>query len=75
MGTVLSIFTVVHTQKYLENIQDVLGYLALIIEPRIEYEGDGWLGYDHRFRQNAAASPDAIWARIDPTLWDMAFIG
>ena len=65
MGTVLSIFTAVRTQKYSENIQDMLGYLALIIEARMEYEGDGWLGYDRRFRQNAAASPDAIWARIE----------
>lgn len=70
-----SIFTAVRTQKYPEKIQDMLGYLALIIEARMEYEGDGWLGYDHRFRQNAATSPDAIWARIDPTLWNMAFVG
>ena len=41
-----------------------IGYLALIIEARMEYtEGNGWVGYDGRFRQNAAASPDAIWAR------------
>ena len=70
-----SIFTAVRTQKYPEKIQDMLGYLALIIEARMEYEGDGWLGYDRWFRQNAAASPDAIWARIDPTLWNMAFVG
>lgn len=70
-----SIFMAVRTQKYPEKTQDMLGYLALIIEARMEYEGDGWLGYDRRFRQNAAASPDATWARIDPTLWNMAFVG
>ena len=70
-----SIFTAVRIKKYPEKIQDMLGYLALIIEACMEYEGDGWLGHDRRFRQNTAASPDAIWARIDPTLWNMAFIG
>ena len=70
-----SIFTAVRTQKYLEKIQNMLSYLALIIEAHMEYEGNGWLGYDHQFRQNAAASPDIIWARFDPTLWNVVFVG
>ena len=70
-----SVFTAVRTQKCPEKTQDLLGYLALIVEARMEYEGDGWLGYDRRFRQNAAASLDTTWARIDPTLWNMAFVG
>ena len=41
----------------------------------MEYAGDGWLGYDRRFRQQAAANPDTVWARIDPTLWNIAFAG
>ena len=69
-----SIFTEVCTQKHPEKIQDMLVYLALVIEAGMEYERDGWLGYDRRFRQNAAASPDAIWARIDLTLRNMAFV-
>ena len=51
------------------------GYQALILEARMEYDGDGWLGYDRRFRQRAAANPDTTWARIDPTLWNIAFAG
>ena len=70
-----SIFTAVHTQKYPEKTEDMLCYLALIVEARMEYESDGWLSYDCRFRQNAAPSPDTTWARIDPTLWNMAFVG
>lgn len=49
--------------------------LGKLVEACMEYEGDRWLGYDRRFRQNAASSPDAIWGRIDPTLWNMAFVG
>ena len=41
----------------------------------MEYEGDGWLGYDCRFRQTAAATPDITWAKIKPTLWNKAFAG
>ena len=41
----------------------------------MEHEGDGWLGYDRHFRQVAAAVPSTTWARIEPTLWSMAFAG
>ena len=41
----------------------------------MEYKGDSWLGYDRRFRQTVAGSPGAMWAKIDPTLWNMAFTG
>ena len=38
-------------------------------------EGDGWLGYDHHFRQMAAAVSTTAWAKTEPTLWNMAFAG
>ena len=50
----------------------MLGYQALIVEARMEYEGGGWLGYHHCFRQTAAASPDIPGAKIEPTLWNKA---
>lgn len=61
--------------KYPQRLPDMLGYQVLIIAAHMKYEGDGWLGYDHRFRQRAAAMPDAVWARIEPTLWNIAFAG
>ena len=70
-----SIYTAVIAAKHPERIQDLLGYQALIIEAHMEYDCDTWLGYDRRFRQTAAASPEMVWARIDPTLWNMAFTG
>ena len=51
------------TSKSLERIQDLLRYTAIIVEA---CRGDTWLGYDRGFRQKA---------RIDPTLWNMAFTG
>ena len=70
-----SIYAAVIAEKYPIKIRDLLGYQALLVEAHIQYEGDAWLGYDRRFRQTAAASPDLVWAHIEPTLWNMAFAG
>ena len=70
-----SIYMAVRAQQSPAKIQDMLGYQTLIVEARMEYEGDGWLGYDRCFRQNAAASSDICWSKIDPTLWNKAFAG
>ena len=69
------IYTAVILAKYPERNQDMLGYMALIVEACMEYEGDSWLGYDCRFRQMVTATPGATWAKIDPILWNMAFTG
>ena len=55
-----SIYMAVRVKKFPDKVQDMLGYgyQTLIVEARIEYKGDGWLGYDRHFRQTAAASPD-----------------
>lgn len=58
-----------------ERSQDLLDYQSLIIEAKMQYDGNGWLSYDRRFRQNAAASPDQKWSQMDITLWNMAFAG
>ena len=68
-----NIYVAVMTTKYPQNIQDLTGYQALIIEACMEYGSDSWLGYDQRFRQMAAASPSTVWAKIDPILWNMTF--
>lgn len=70
-----SIYVAVLTQKHPDRIQDLLGYQALIVEACMEYNSEAWLGYDRRFRQNAAATPGTVWAKIDPTLWNKAFTG
>ena len=70
-----SIYMAVRLQKYPDKAQDMLGYQTLIVEACMEYQGEGWLGYDRRFRQMAAASQDIPWAKIDPTLWNKAFAG
>ena len=45
------IYMAVFTKKAPDWIEDFLGYQGLILEARMEYAGDGWLGYDWRFRQ------------------------
>ena len=62
-------------RKQPERMPDMLGYLILIIEANMEYEGEAWLGYDRRFRQRAASDPSTVWSQSDTTLWDLAFSG
>ena len=64
-----------YSDKHPQKIKDLLGYQALIVEARMEYDGETWLAYDRRFRQTVAATPDTMWAKIDPTLWNKAFTG
>ena len=69
------IYTAVYTDKHPQKIKELFGYQALIVEARMEYDGETWLAYDRRFRQTVAATPDTVWAKIDPTLWNKAFTG
>ena len=70
-----SLYMAVIALKNPGKLPDLLGYQVLIVEARMEHEGDRWLGYDCRFRQMAAAVPTTTWAKIEPTLWNMAFAG
>ena len=51
----------------------MMGYLFLILEAHVEFEGEDWLGYDRQFCQ--ATTPGEPWAKIGSTLWNMAFPG
>ena len=64
---------VIVAAKLPEKVQDLLGYQALIIEARMEYDSDTWLDYNRHFRQMVAATHGMVWACIDPTLLNMAF--
>ena len=69
------LYTAVVTRKKPEMIPDLIAYQTIIIEAHLEYEGDGWIGYDRCFRQRMVASSSEAWSHIDPTLWSMAFAG
>ena len=63
------------SRKQPTRVIDLLGYQNLIIQAYQEYRGDRWLGYDRRFRLQAAATPSIRWAIADSTLWNIAFSG
>ena len=52
-----------------------MGYQILILEASNEYRNDCWLGYNRRFRQQAASQSNCKWSDMDSTLWNMAFTG
>ena len=62
-------------KKQPERMPDLLGYMILIIEANMEYDGEAWLGYDCRFRQRAASDQKTVGSQSDSTLWDLAFSG
>ena len=70
-----AIYIAVLSKKQPQRVPEMLGYLILILEAHTENAGDGWLGYDRRFRMAAAGNPSINWAAIDTTLWNLAFSG
>ena len=68
-----TIYISVIAQKQPQRVPDLLGNLNLIIEAHLEFSGDAWLGYDRHFQQRATSLPELEWARIDSTLWNLAF--
>ena len=41
----------------------------------MEYQGEAWMGYDHRFHQRATTNPHNSWSAIDTTLWKLILSG
>ena len=70
-----SAYIAVISAKQPHRVPDLPGYLTLITEAHVQYAGDGWIGYDRRFRQIAATKLHVTWAQIDTTLWNIAFSG
>ena len=58
-----------------ERAQVLLEYQAVIIDASMQYEGRGWMGYDRRFQQIAAADLTRKWSSLDSDLWNMPFTG
>ena len=44
-----------------------------MLEASNEYQGNCWLAYNRRFRQQAASQPNCKWSNIDTTYWNLAF--
>ena len=70
-----AIYVAVLSRSQPQRVPEMLGYLILILEAHMEHAGDGWIGYDRRFRMTAAGNPSVNWATIDTTLWHLAFSG
>ena len=70
-----AVYVAVVTNNLPERIPDLMGYQSLVIEAYTEYKNDCWIGYDRRFRQQAALHPHRPWSTVDSTLWTLAFAG
>ena len=70
-----AVYVSVVSKKQPERIPDLMGYQVLILEASNEYQNNGWLAYDRRFRQLAASQPNCKWSNMDSTFWNIAFTG
>ena len=68
-------YTAILSMSQPHRVPDLLGYQTLILQAYQEFHGDFWLRYDRTFRQKAATLMDIKWAKIDTTIWSLAFSG
>ena len=55
--------------------RDQLAYARLIINEAQRHGGQGWLDYDHAFRQQVAADPSIRWNTLNPGLQASTILG
>ena len=70
-----AVYVSVIARKQPQRVPDLMGYQILMLEASNEYQGNCWLAYDRRFRQQAASLPNCKWSTIDSTIWNLAFTG
>ena len=55
--------------------RDQLAYARLLIREAQRHGGQGWLDYDHAFRQQVAADPSIPWNTLNPSLQASTILG
>ena len=70
-----AVYVSVIARKQPQRVPDLMGYQILMLEASNEYQGNCWLAYYRRFRQQAASLPNCKWSTIDSTIWNLAFTG
>ena len=58
---------------YPEFVSELTAYMCAIIRASQEYEDSAWVAYDTAFRQQAAATKNRHWSKINPSLFPMCF--
>ena len=58
-----------------QKTRDQLAYARLIIREAQRHGGQGWLDYDHAFRQQVAADPTIPWNILNPSLQASTILG
>ena len=68
-------FAAIHEKKCPTMLPELLAYEATIVKAARDYGGQGWLAYDYRFRQMAAAkSLTTGWGQKDMAFWSDTFL-
>ncbi len=60
--------------KQPEKVPYLMGYMAQIVQASRQFQRTPWAEYDTRFRMQAAAQQCTRLAKLDTTLWTIAFV-
>ena len=52
-----------------------MAYMNQIAKASKKYRWPAWVVYDLNFRQEVAGKPEAVWARVDPSIYSQCFLG
>ena len=70
-----ALYVTVAAKHQPERIPDLMAYMNSIAKASKIYKWPAWVVYDQNFRQEVAGSREAVWARVDPSIYSQCFLG
>ena len=68
-----ALYVSVMAKEYPEYISELMAYMCTIIRASQEYENSAWVAYDSAYHQQAAATDNKQWSKINPSLFPLCF--
>lgn len=70
-----ALFVSVAAKHKPDRLADLMAYMSQIAKASKKYRWPAWVVYDLNFRQEVAGKPEAVWARVDPSIYSQCFLG
>ncbi len=70
-----ALYVGVMSGQHPEAVPELMAYLVNILRASQDFTGLAWLTYDAAFRRQAAITGNHQWSRLNPTLYNICFVG
>ena len=70
-----ALYVSVMAKTYPKCVSELMANMCTIIHASQEYEDSAWVAYDTAYGQQAAATQNRHWSKINPSLFPMCFSG